>query len=201
MTVLPQWKSVLSGLVLVFALQATHALAERFQIIPDSDSEIVFVSKAPLETFKGKTNQVSGWVVADLSNLHGAVDIEVQVQLASFDTGKKKRNQHMRDNHLETKKYPVATFTAGQVVQALTHSLTPGSSTQIGLVGLLHLHGVEKEYSVNLELEMTDAGFLNISGEFPVLLSDHAIERPKFLVMKLADEQKVQINLSARPQS
>ncbi len=187
-------------LVLVLFLVTNTAFAERYEIDADGHSEIIFVSKAPLETFKGKTSQITGWVEADLSNLHGDVDLEVQVQLATFDTGMKKRNQHMRDNHLETKKFPTATFRGSKVVQSLTHNLVPGTSTQIGLVGHLNLHGVEKEYTINLALEFTSAGFLNINGEFPVLLSDHAIERPKFLVMKLADEQKVQIKLSARPQ-
>ena len=47
------------------------------------------------------------------------------------------------------------------------------------------------------EILMRD-GSVTIDTQFVVKLSDHNIKRPRFLVMKLADEQKVKVVLEAR---
>jgi polyisoprenoid-binding protein YceI len=184
--------------LLLVAAAANLALAARYEIV-GADSEVVFESRAPMETFKGKTREISGWFAADLANLAGSVELEVEVQLASFDTGLGKRNQHMRDNHLETDTYPVARFTAGAIVLAEPGSLTAGQPVRLTLRGTLDLHGVQKEMDCQVDLQQEADGTLAIAGTFPVLLSDFNIDRPKFLVLKLADEQKVMLDLSARP--
>ena len=174
------------------------ALAERFDIVTGGDSEIIFKSKAPLEKFDGKTKNLSGFFEADFSNLTGAVTLEVEIDLASFDTGKKKRNKHMRENHLETEKFPKAWFRAGSIKSASKSNLAAGESVTIVLSGELDLHGVKKAHDVNLKLTKASDGAVTIEGEFPVKLSEHDIKRPKFLVMKLADEQLVVVHLLAR---
>lgn len=173
--------------------------AERFEIVPEA-SEIVFESSAPMESFTGRTDQVTGWVEADLGNLAGKIDLQVVVDLASFDTGIGKRNQHMRDNHLETDRFPSAVFRGGAVVQSQPASLVPGQLAVLTLQGTLDLHGVRRDRQCDLTVTLTGEGHLRVQGEFPVLLSEHDIERPKFLVLKLADEQKVRIDLTCRRQ-
>lgn len=184
--------------LLVTTLSMGAALAGHYEIQTGDKSEIIFKSKAPIEKFDGKTKQLSGFFDADLSNLSGPVTLEVEIDLASFDTGKKKRNKHMRENHLETDKYPKAWFRAGTIKQSSKPALVPGESVTIVLAGTLDLHGVKKNHDVTLNITMGNDGAVTITGEFPVLLSEHAIERPKFLVMKLADEQLVVIKLLAR---
>jgi polyisoprenoid-binding protein YceI len=190
---------LLALLTMIAALGAPPAAAERFQIMPTSDSEVVFTSKAPMETFTGKTRQVSGWVDFDPAQLVGPLQLEIQVQLADFDTGMKKRNQHMRDNHLETGKYPVATFSGSSVLEAQPAQLPASGSATLTIHGQLDLHGVSQPRDIDLVVARTAAGSLKVSGEFTVSLSAHAIERPKFLVMKLADEQRVSIDLTLDP--
>lgn len=190
-------------LTLALALAAcwapAGALAAHFEITADGESKIVFVSKAPLESFKGHTKLLTGWIDVDLDNLAGPVALEVEVDLASFDTGKKKRNQHMRENHLETEKFPKAWFRAGTILSSSAGSLTAGQEASLIVQGTLDLHGVQKEMDCALTVGLAADGSMTITGSFPVLLSDFAIERPKFLVMKLADEQHVEIELVARP--
>lgn len=186
-------------LLATLCLPLAPASAARYQINPDSGSEVIFISKAPLETFKGRTRQISGWFEADLADLSGEVSLTVDVDLASFDTGMKKRNTHMRENHLETDTYPAARFTAGSIVSASPTTLATGQTAQLKLQGVLDLHGVQKNLECDLTVSLEDDGSVRVAGEFPVLLSDFAIDRPKFLVMKLADEQKVQIDLRGQP--
>jgi polyisoprenoid-binding protein YceI len=190
-------KSLLTVLV-VMTLSAGTTLAGRYEIVTGDNSEIVFKSKAPLEKFDGKTKQLSGFFEADLSNLSGRVSLEVEIDLDSFDTGKKKRNKHMRENHLETDKYPKAWFRGGNIKSCSNATLAAGQSVTLVLSGTLDLHGVKKDHDVTLNLTRGSDNTVTITGEFPVLLSEHAIDRPKFLVMKLADEQLVVVNLVAR---
>jgi len=191
-------KKILLVALAVLTLSANAGLAERYEIQTGDKSEIIFKSKAPMEKFDGKTKQLSGFFEADLSDLSGSVSLEVAIDLASFDTGKKKRNKHMRENHLETEKFPTAWFRAGSIKSSSSSSLAPGQSVSIVLSGTLDLHGVKKDHDVPLELTRSADNTVTVTGEFPVLLSEHAIDRPKFLVMKLADEQLVVINLVAR---
>jgi hypothetical protein len=58
---------------------------------------------------------------------------------------------------------------------------------------------VSQPRDIELQVGRNAAGDLTVTGEFTVALSAHAIERPKFLVMKLADEQLVNIDLTLQP--
>lgn len=186
--------------VLIALLAPGATLAEKYTIV-GPESEVVFESSAPMETFTGHTAQISGWFEADPGKLLGAVDLQVTVDLASFDTGLGKRNQHMRDNHLETDRFPTAVFRAGTVARAVPEILQVGQPAVLTLRGTLALHGVNRDMQCDLTVTLAGDGSLRVQGEFPVLLSEHDIPRPKFLVLKVADEQKVRVDLMARPQS
>ncbi len=194
-------KGIMMAVIGLMVMSVGSALAARYEIVAGDKSEIVFKSKAPLEKFDGKTKQLSGYFEADLANLQGSLDLEVEIDLASFDTGKKKRNKHMRENHLETDKFPKAWFRGRTIKQASSQALVQGGTVTVVVSGVLDLHGVKVNHDVTLKLSRQADGMVNVQGQFPVLLSEHEIDRPKFLVMKLADEQQVVINLLLRPVS
>ena len=68
-------------------------------------------------------------------------------------------------------------------------------------VAELDLHGVVQPLACEARLTRTTDGRLTVETAFAVKLSDHAIDRPKFLVMKLADEQQVKVTLVLRPEA
>src|SRR5262249_19863863 len=103
----------LSAVVLAVAC-AAHAAV--FEVRPGPDSKVVFVSKAPTETFEGKTNIMRGTLTLDPGAIGDTITVHLEVDLASLDTGKKMRNQHMREEHLETDKYPKAIFDGAAVL-------------------------------------------------------------------------------------
>jgi polyisoprenoid-binding protein YceI len=177
---------------------AAGAAPETYEVRPGDGTGIVFESKAPLETFEGRTGQVTGWCRFDPDDLAAGAELEISVDLASFDTGMGKRNEHMRENHLETDRFPLAHFRGGRIEGAGTAApatLPAGGSATLVLHGTLDLHGVSREMSCEVRLSRDHAGALSVAAEFPVKLSDHDIERPKFLVMKLSDDQQVRVAL------
>jgi polyisoprenoid-binding protein YceI len=104
---------------LLVGFEARPTEATDFSIEPGKDRNlVVFTSKATLETFQGKTKQVAGNVSFDPANLSDSVTVRVEVDLASLDTGIPMRNKHMRENHLETSKYPKAVFEGGRILEA-----------------------------------------------------------------------------------
>jgi len=185
------------ALTMVATLTVGAAGAAEYVIAKESGSRVVFTSKAPMETIEGKTEHVSGRLDVDLAQLTGALDLVVEVDLATFDTGLGLRNTHMRDNHLETDKFPVATFTAREVVAAMPDTLSPGGTAQVRLIGSMDLHGVQRDVDTEGSVTLEQDGTLLLETTFTVSLADHGIKRPSFLVMKLADEQKVRLALRA----
>jgi polyisoprenoid-binding protein YceI len=190
MTRIAPYILVVASLVGVAADAATWTVAD--------GSEVVFTSKAPMESFDGRTDQVTGHLTCDPANLRQPVDLRMVVDLASLDTGIGLRNDHMRKNHLETDTYPEAVFTGGTVADCSAQTLAPGAPVDLTLVGTFDLHGVAREMTIPATVTMSEAGDLTVTASFQVKLSDHEIKRPKFLVMKLADEQAVTIDLALR---
>ncbi|HOX24384.1 MAG TPA: YceI family protein [Candidatus Krumholzibacteria bacterium] len=183
-------------ILIVSTAIATAAAAETWQV--GSGSEVVFTSKAPMESFDGKTQQVRGHVTCDPASLVGPVDLRIEVDLASLDTGIGMRNTHMRERHLQTDRYPLAVFTGEAVTAASSPGLVLGQPVDVTVKGTFDLHGVARPLEVVVSTVLATDGVLTATTAFPVKLSDHAIDRPQFLVMKLADEQQVAVRLVAR---
>ncbi len=191
-------RTLIAFLTLTLLSPALFATAAEYLIAPDAESMVRFVSKAPMETFEGKTRKVTGSVSADLRNLTAGVQVAVKVDLASLDTGLRKRNAHMRERHLEVRKYPEATFTATELLDPSTTAVGVGGSATFTLRGEFDLHGVARTIEVPVEITRPEDGLLHVKTEFPVNLADHEISRPKFLVLKLNEVQQVKVDLVAR---
>ncbi len=179
---------------------ATAALAERFAIRPGgNDSMVRFDSKAPVESFHGTTDRLEGHVEIDPSLIGDRIDIRIEVDLASLDTGISLRNRHMRENHLETDRFPTALFEGARVINGGGGALTT-IVTSFEVEGTFTLHGVTRTIRVPVEVTLlTGPGHqgLRMTGGFKVDLSDYEIARPKFLFLKLGEEQTISFDIFA----
>jgi polyisoprenoid-binding protein YceI len=188
-------------LTVALVLTASLCSAETFQIRSGQDNNrVIFVSKAPLETVEGRTDRISGSVTADLSDLSAGVDVRVEVDLSTLVTGNKRRDGHMRDNHLETETYPLATFHATEVAGAPAGGIAPGGSAKFDLTGDFTLHGVTRRITVPVEVDYRiadGAGSITVTADFQIELDDYQIERPKFLIMKLDKTQRINLQITA----
>ena len=176
------------------------ARAERWEIEPAAGrSEVTFHSKATMDSFDGSTRDIEGWIELDPATPATDPAWEVRVDLASLDTGIGLRNQHMRENHLHTDDYPYAVFRGGAIEPVPPEGLARGARTRLDLTGEFELHGVTRPRTIPVELVWLEDGTLEATAEFTVSLEDHAISRPKFLLLKLADVQRVELHLVATP--
>jgi polyisoprenoid-binding protein YceI len=147
--------------------------------------QVVFLSKAPLNEFEGKSGSLHGLVNLE-SNL-----LDFYVDLNTLKTGIGLRDSHMRENYLETDKFPFAEFT-GKLVQQ--PNLIWGTKTSVKAVGKFKIHGIEREIEVFGFLMLAQNGKLELDASFTILLSDYNIPVPKLVFYELAEEQKVSIN-------
>ncbi len=173
----------------------------RFDIAPGGKSNLVeFESKAPLETFRGKTDRVSGFVLVDPEELYDSLVLHVEIDMASIDTGLDIRNRHMRENHLETDRFPVASFDGAALVEPHAVGLPAGRKTHLEIEGMFLLHGVKRKVVLPVDVirvEGNGTAYLAVTSRFELKLSDYNIDRPKFLVMKLGDVQHIELTLRA----
>lgn len=183
--------------VLLLAAWTHVANATPYEIRPDDERNLVkFQSKAPMESFEGKTRSVAGTITIDPQNPADGFRLEVRVELATLETGNALRNRHMRENHLETDRFPVATFRSETIVEGGDVALEPDTRRTILVEGILDLHGVPRSVQIPIDLTWADDE-LTVESRFPVTLADHDISRPGFLMMKLGETQTVVVDVVA----
>lgn len=188
----PMWMAIA-----VLALAVGIGEAADFTIRPGKDNKVVFVSTAPVENFEGKTSQMEGHFTVDPAAVGDSINLHVEVDLASLDTGIAKRNKHMRENHLETSKYPKAVFDGASVRGPAGAKLEPGKATMFDVEGTFTLHGVSRRIRINVEATYASnakGNRITFRTNFPVVLGDYSISRPQFLFLKLSEKQDVRVS-------
>jgi polyisoprenoid-binding protein YceI len=176
---------------------------------PKNRDSVSFTSDAPIELIVGKTSNISGKVSIDESlDLSKPFTATFDVDLATIDTGIPLRNEHMRDNFLETKKFPKATFTV-KSQPGVTGILKDKQKVTIKATGDFALHGVTVKKTVPVDLtffkncETTQSKFehcdlIQIKSTFNIPFKDHQIKRPEVVFQKLADTVIVTISATAK---
>ena len=190
-------KTLCAALALAVA-GVSAASAASFVVRPGDPNKVVFVSQAPTEKFEGKTNKMEGRLVLDPASLGDSITVHLEVDLASLDTGIKKRNQHMRENHLETAKFPKAIFDGAAVLSPAGTKLEVGKPVTFEAAGTFTIHGVSRRLRCTAEATWTGSA-LAFKATFPIALPDYAIKRPEMLFLKLAETQQVRVSATATP--
>ncbi len=174
---------------------------------PRGRDVLTFDSKAPLEKIVGTTSKITGSVQVNPKDIMKGLKASFALDLASLKTGIDKRDEHMRDNFLETAKYPKAMLTIDKVTKASDNMLMDGKTLTVDAEGTLSLHGVKnavqlKDITVTYfdESEATKGrlpgDLLIINGGFSLNLPDYNIEVPQFIFLKLAETIKVSVDLA-----
>ncbi len=174
---------------------------------PRGRDVLTFDSKAPLEKIVGTTSKITGHIQVNPKDITKGLKAAFALDLASLKTGIDKRDEHMRDNFLETSKYPTAMLTIDKVTKASDKMLMDGKTLTVDAEGTLSLHGAKqtvqlKDITVTYfdESEATKGrlpgDLLIVNGGFSLNLPDYNIEVPQFIFLKLAETIKVSVDLA-----
>lgn len=175
------------------------AHGQEFLVALEKENRVRFVSDAPLEDFAGTTGRIDGFLYLAGEGLEGSTDLSksefyFEVDLASLDTGIGLRNRHMRDNYLETDRFPMASF-EGQISRLQGDE--SGGYRAIAH-GILSIHGVERERDVDCLATRVETD-LRIRCAFTVALSDHDIPIPKLMFMKIDEVMELDLDFFLSP--
>jgi len=168
------------------ALCGKSAISQTFVA---TDGYVAFISTAPLLEFKGTSNNLAG-----LINLETG-EVDFYVDLASLDTGNRRRDRDMRQIYLETDKYPFADFKG-----RLTSDFDPGSEDEqpATVEGDFTMREITRKMSVSGTIQVTDEG-VRVRAGWEILLKDFDIDRPSVLFYELSDVQTINIDILLRP--
>jgi polyisoprenoid-binding protein YceI len=205
-------KAALLASLLGSAIGSTAAFAKEIKFDvndPNGRDNVSFTSNAPIEVINGHTSKISGTVSIDdsLDLKKQPIAAQFDVDLSSIDTGIALRNEHMRDNFLETKKFPKATFKLKSIESGAT-VLKDKEKVQLKALGDFTVHGktTQKEMPIEVtyfklcpstEGKFKNCDLIQINATFPVAFKDHDIKRPEIVFQKLADTVFVIVNATA----
>ncbi len=155
-----------------------------------TSGKVKFLSQASLNEFTGESEKLNGLIDLEKNTLDFFVDLN------TLKTGIGLRDKHMRDNYLETEKYPFAEFT-GRFTSV--PELKPGERTAVHVKGAFKVHGIARELDLSGYLTRMGNGGLELDSEFIVLLSDYGIAIPKLVFYELAEKQLVTVKATLNP--
>lgn len=181
------------SLGIVAAVAPDAGAAQEFRVDLDQDNRVKFISDAPLEDFEGVTDRIDGFVLLAGEGLGGETDLAksefyFEVDLASIDTGIGLRNRHMRNNYLETDRFPYAAF------QGRLTELASAQADDFRAIasGTLTIHGVDRPRDIECSVSPVGPGH-RVRCEFTVALSDHEIRIPKLMFMKIDELMRLEL--------
>ena len=204
---------VISSLIFLFYFFPLFSLSKPIEFIVNDElgrDNVSFTSDAPIELIVGRTTAVKGKIKIDdtLDLKKISVEASFEVDLATIDTGIKLRDEHMRDNFLETKKYPKAIFKLKKIIPGTETKLIDSASLKLSAEGDFTVHGVTVKKTIPLkvtyfrESDFTHNRFehgdvIRIQSTFEVPLKEHKIKRPEVIFQKLTDTVIVSIDVFA----
>ncbi|MGE5496542.1 MAG: YceI family protein [Syntrophothermus sp.] len=164
--------------------------ASEFHVDKSRKNLVKFISDAKIETFDGTTDKIDGYFYWDGNDLLSKSTLYLEVDLRTIDTGIGLRNRHMRENYLETDKYPMAVF-KGKLIRA---DQQQGGAYDVTAQGDMTIHGVTKPITVKGTLTPSEAGGYRISSRFELKLPDYNIPVPQMMFLKISEVMKMELD-------
>ena len=164
-------------------------------------NQAMFFSSTPLEDVTGLSNDVSGSVtfdVSDVSTLKGSISIST----ASLKTGIELRDGHLQsENWLDAESYPEITFVIKNVSNVKS---LEDNKLEAKVVGDFTTHGVTKEVIAEVTMTYLDESeqtkkrapgdLLGVEAKFSIVLSDYEVEN-MVLGQKVSDSIDITVTM------
>ncbi len=184
---------LLNVAVTVGLISPIGVLAQEYHVDRDQPNQVTFFSDAPIEDFEGVTDLIDGYIIwrggaPNAIGEHAGSELYFEVELDGLDSGIRLRNRHMRENYLETDKYPLTTYAA------TVHSVSETRTDEFLITarGMLNLHGVDREMDIGCEVTTNNVAN-RASCSFDILLSDFDIKIPSLMFMKISDTIAIEV--------
>jgi hypothetical protein len=168
------------GILLIFlALTVNLQAQNRYFIV---NSEVTFVSDAPLERIDAKSTQMKGVIDTDTRSFAFSVANE---SFEGFNSVLQK--DHFNENYIESDKNPSCLF-SGKIIDEI--NFLKDGTYLVRVKGILNVKGVPQERIIKSTIWVKGDDIF-IECDFGVLLADHEIRIPRIVQQKIAPEIKI----------
>jgi polyisoprenoid-binding protein YceI len=146
----------------------------------------------------GITQTISGDIALDLTNVGNSQIGDLNVNVSEFKSDNDRRDGFIRQNFLQSNKYPYATLTNATAVGLPTGPYKDGTTLTFQIKGTLKVHDTERDTTFDATGTYTN-GTLVVKATTDLKMSDFGIEVPNIGgLLKVDDAMRLEINLVAR---
>jgi polyisoprenoid-binding protein YceI len=147
---------------------------------------------------KGVTTQVTGEIYGDKSNPAAARIGAIQIDISQFKSDNDRRDGYIRNNGLESSKYPLAKFTPTKI-DALPATYQEGSEVSFKITGDLTIKETTRPITWTVTSKLTGT---TLSGQATteILMSDFKVGPISILgILNTEDKVKLTFDFIAKP--
>jgi polyisoprenoid-binding protein YceI/cytochrome c5 len=174
---------------------ALPAFAGTYRVAPGAHGTIRFTVEGPIDDVKGSSRVVEGNLDIDPQDWAKGRGV-VGLPLETLRTGIPARDADMREEFLQTSRFPFALLTIEKIDRPSATSIGPGQGAEGEAVGTFELHGVRRNVRFPARVRIEADGRLFVSGKFAVPFADYNIARPQRLFFKLGDVADVSFEIA-----
>jgi len=148
----------------------------------------------------GRTPNVDGSLTVDGKKI---TDAEFTADLSTLVSDEDRRDNAIRDQAIETARFPTATFTLTEPIALDSIPADGGGKITADATGDLTLHGVTREVTIPLEAQRT-GDVIAVTGQLDIRFADYDIAQPQsFAVLSIEDHGilEVQLFFTQQPQA
>jgi polyisoprenoid-binding protein YceI len=191
------WKTELgkmkSGLLLlsIWLILLNNALDLSAQVYLTQSGEVSFISEAPLELIRARSQELRGAIDTDKHTF--AFNLRV-ISFEGFNSALQR--EHFNEKFLETNSFPKATF-QGKLIEKIDFS-APGIYP-VRAKGIFEVHGIPQERIIRATIEVKESG-IELTADFKVLVADHKITIPQIVYQNIAEEIQVKVKAVLKKQ-
>jgi polyisoprenoid-binding protein YceI len=147
---------------------------------------------------KGVTTQVSGQIIGDKGNPASASMGEFQIDISQFKSDSDRRDGYIRNNGLESSKYPMAKFVPTKI-ETLPASYQEGTDTVIKVTGDLTIKQTTKPVTWDVTTKLV-GDTLTGKATTELLMSDFKVGPISILgLLNTEDKVKLTFDFVAKP--
>jgi polyisoprenoid-binding protein YceI len=179
-------KKIITSIALLFLVLGQSKAQNLYST---NGGETSFFSSTPVEDISA----VNKTVQSILNTTTG--EIVVQMAMKQFTFPNKLMQEHFNENYMESEKYPKAIF-KGKINEMIDYSKS--GTYDISATGDFTIHGIARPRTLKGKLTVAQ-GSISIMSEFDVSLTDHKIDVPKIVFVKIAQTIKVKNSLVLLP--
>ncbi len=169
-------------------------------VIDPSQSSAKYVVEETLRgldsTAVGTTSAISGSIYLTDSGLYKDLPSKFTVDLSTLKSDESLRDNFIKQNTLQTSKYPDAVFTV-ESVDGFPSSYAENQQVQLTLNGTLSVHGVDKPVAWTV-LARQAGDTLTATADTDIKFSDFGMSPPNVQIAKAKDGIHLQIVLVAK---